>query len=80
MTPEHPLWAEFIERLSGPEGCDFRKDENGKTVWKCKGGRDKSRARAILATMPGIDVKRSLVYFEAQGGHCDCEILFNVSD
>lgn len=28
MTPLHPRWGEFIERLSGTEGCDFKYDDN----------------------------------------------------
>ena len=78
MTPEHPLWEEFTERLEGPEGCDFQKDERDNYSWKCKGGSDKSHATAILKTMPSIDVEASLRFFEQHGGLCDCEILFNV--
>jgi hypothetical protein len=25
MTPKHPQWREFIKRLCGPEGLNFRK-------------------------------------------------------
>ena len=24
---------EFLERLEGKEGCNFRKDKNGETTW-----------------------------------------------
>ena len=24
MSPSHPRWDEFLERLCGPEGCDFK--------------------------------------------------------
>lgn len=78
MTPEHPHWQEFAERLEGEEGCNFRKDGDGKITWSCKGGRDKTFAATILRMMPDIDVDASLAFFEAHGGHCDCEILFNV--
>lgn len=77
MTPTHPQWEEFTERLSGPEGCDFQEGPDGHT-WKCKGGTDKTFARTILKTMQNIDVEASLLYFEAHGGYCDCEVLFNV--
>jgi hypothetical protein len=77
MTPRHPLWKKFAERLDGPEGCNF-KDINGKFTWSCKGGMDKSKAKAILESMADIDVEKSLAYFDEHGGHCDCEILFNV--
>jgi len=78
MTPEHPGWAQFCDRLGGPEGCDFHEDENGVPRWRCKGGLDKTFARAILDDLPDIDVEGSLGFFEEHGGHCDCEILFNV--
>lgn len=83
MTPQHPLWEEFVRRLEGPKGCNFKKDKKGKVTWTCKGGTDKSKAKAILESMvresmANIDVEKSLAYFEEHGGYCDCEILFNV--
>ena len=77
MTPDHPRWEEFCERLEGPEGCNFRRKRDGNTTWRCAGGTDKRHARRILTSM-GMDVEESLDYFEANGGYCDCEILFNV--
>jgi hypothetical protein len=79
MTPAHPKWAEFTTRLEGAEGCNFQDD--GKTTWQCKGGMNKDFATAILASM-GFDeqsITSSLKFFEANGGHCDCEILFNIA-
>ncbi len=73
MTPNHPEWEEFMDRLSGEEGCNFT--EEG---WTCYGGHDKRFATAILQSMQGVDVEASLLYFEDHGGHCDCEIVFNV--
>lgn len=85
MTPDHPRWEEFIQRLEGPEGCDFQGeyDDEGELIpdsvkWQCAGGEDKSKAVAILKTMPEIDIAASLSFFEEQGGFCDCEIVFNV--
>lgn len=78
MTPEHRGWKTFANRLGGPEGCAFSRDANGNTTWRCKGGTDKTYAENILKTIPNIDVKGSLDYFEQHGGYCDCEILFNV--
>jgi hypothetical protein len=78
MTPKHPLWKQFINRLAGPEGCNFQQDKGGSWSWKCKGGNDKSFATAILKTMDNIDIESSLEYFESKGGYCDCEILFNI--
>jgi hypothetical protein len=37
MTPEHPRWTEFVDRLTGPEGCDFRPDEVAGATWNCDG-------------------------------------------
>ena len=78
LTPEHPRWREFIDRLAGPEGCDFRKDERSEYSWRCAGGHDQSLSRAILADMGGINVEGTLAYCTSQGGHCDCEVVFNV--
>jgi len=81
MKPGNARWEEFTERLSGPEACDFKlkdPDDPMSFTWTCKGGTDKSMATAILEDMGGFDVVGSLVYFERNGGYCDCEILFNV--
>ena len=79
MTTDHPRWTEFVDRLEGPEACNFR-EVDGKTTWDCKPGKeDRPFARAILGDM-GMDVEKSLAYFYVRGGICcDCEILFNVS-
>jgi hypothetical protein len=82
MTPKHPRWDEFCERLEGPEGCHFRPrlDQPGST-WTCAGGRDKTFAIQILTAMgfSSEDIAWSLQFFEVHGGFCDCEILFNVA-
>lgn len=85
MTPDHPHWDAFLRRLEGPEGCHFQGeyDDEGNLIlnsveWECAGGKDKSKAIAILKTMPDIDVSASLAFFEQHGGYCDCEIVFNV--
>lgn len=77
MTPDHFLWDVFADRLSGPEGCDFKEDKEKGYTWKCAGGTNKTYATIILEDM-GMDVEKSLAYFEQHGGYCDCEILFNV--
>ena len=77
MTREHPKWGEFCRRLEGVEGCNFR--GSGKSVeWDCGGGNNKKFATKILKDM-GFHVTSSLIYFQGHGGHCDCEILFNVN-
>jgi hypothetical protein len=77
MSPEHPKWEDFCEELEGPEGCNFR-EENGITTWDCKAGHDRTKARSILVKYD-VDIEKSLEYFTKNGGHCDCEILFNVN-
>lgn len=81
MTPQHPRWDEFCERLEGPEGCNFVEADNElKAAWTCDRSLARPLATAILFAM-GLtveDVAGSLEYFEAHGGYCDCEILFNV--
>jgi hypothetical protein len=85
MTPDHPYWDTFLRRLEGPEGCNFQgeyDDEDNlipeSVEWECAGGKDKSKASAILKTVQDIDVSASLAFFEQYGGYCDCEIVFNV--
>jgi hypothetical protein len=85
MTREHPDWEVFCDRLGGPEGCHFHDepDAEGKpqTRWRCAGGHDKSIATRLLHEMglTASEIAASLAYFEARGGFCDCEILFNVA-
>lgn len=80
MDHGHPRWDESLWRFDGPEGCNFRTSKaTGKTTWRCEGGYDKTKAEAILKAMGDIDIQSSMKYFEKNGGHCDCEILFNVA-
>lgn len=79
MTPDNPRWKEFMERLEGPEGCNFRESEEnpGSITWDCNGTDERSLARSILEKMGGFDIEASMNYFKENGGSCDCEI-FNV--
>jgi hypothetical protein len=73
ILPRHPRWEEFLDRLCGPEGCAF-----AETRWTCYG--DQRFSRRILAAM-GLDEREiaiSLAYYRDHGGHCDCEVLFNL--
>ena len=79
MTVRNDRWKEFTSRLGGPEGCNFREDEKGIMKFDCAGGTNKDKAAKLLTDMGGFDVDASLRYFENNGGHCDCEILFNVA-
>lgn len=81
MSPGHKDWKKFYALLEGPEGCDFKEDESGEVTWKCKGGMNKTKAKRILRYFfPSCDVAESVKLFDEHGGHCDCEILFNVED
>jgi len=73
MTPRHPRWNEFTERLEGVEGINYQPDSK---EWKCH--HDHRFSTAILETMPDIDIPKSLKYFNKNNGHCDCEILLNI--
>ena len=79
MTPEHPRWQEFVDKLEGSEGCNFRKDETEKIVWNCSDEDNHAKSRRILASM-GVEVDKSIEFFQTHGGHCDCEVLFNVKN
>lgn len=76
ILPAHPRWEEFLERLRGPEGCNFTE-----TSWTCFGGTDKRFSRRILGRM-GLSeqaIAASLAYFEDHGGCCDCEVVSDVA-
>jgi len=75
MTTDHRRWSTFTKRLGGPDGCNFRKDDRGKTVWTCR--HNYRFAKKILRSM-GIDLLASIAFFRQHGGSCDCKILFNV--
>lgn len=83
MTPSHPRWQEFFNRLCGPEGCDFKNNPDPSQIkWNCTGGRECPKARAILTTMDFDEgwIEASILWFAKQGADCDCEILFNIED
>jgi hypothetical protein len=83
MRPGHPKWVEFLEKLNGPECCNFQQKTPGDAAsitWNCKGGRDKTFAIRLLQEI-GFSVQQivdSCAYFDEHGGYCDCEIIFNV--
>lgn len=76
-------WDEFIRRLEGPEGCNFREKTPGdikSVTWECDStDRSCPKASAILIKMgfKSKDVSRIIEWCAATGGFCDCEILFN---
>jgi Protein of unknown function (DUF2695) len=82
MTPIHPRWDEFMDALEGPAGCNFRETIPPDSTWDCDNTPHRPIARRILRRMGGNteEIDQSLGYFNAFGGHCDCEIAFNVED
>lgn len=75
---------EFFERLTGPEGCDFKlrdEDDPESITWACGGGYNQDLSRKILTGMniPWGDQEKLLDRCRELGGHCDCEILFNAA-
>lgn len=81
MSPKHPEWEDFIDVISGPEGMNFRGIPGSLNFnWDCTSKIDKTICRKWLAfSDPPVDVEKSLRLFEAFGGHCDCEVVFNVA-
>lgn len=80
MAPSHRRWREFTERLEGPEGCNFTQSdpEDAKTIrWRC-GNTHAITKRVLKAMGVRVDVAATLEFFEENGAHCACEVLFNV--
>ena len=66
MTPLNPRWVGFVSRLADAvraEGCDAE---------------SLRLTERLLRGMDGIDAARSVEFFRANGGYCDCEVLMNV--
>jgi hypothetical protein len=81
MTPENERWRDFVEKLGGKEGCNFEEKTKGypnSVTWNCSSKPDRPLAKAILEKMGNVDIPETMKYFHEHGGHCDCEILFNV--
>jgi hypothetical protein len=54
------------------------RQENSELVWSCNG--DRTSAARVLADLgfSADEVEASMAHFQKAGGHCDCEILFNL--
>lgn len=79
MTLRNPLWREFANRLSGPEGVNLREGARGDVIWDC-GLHTLEHTQAILRDMGATDgdLASSLHYFDVRGATCDCEVVLNV--
>jgi hypothetical protein len=69
LTPESARWDEFAVAL------EVALMEHG-----CTADTDRRNAKRVMTAMGGIDIPKSLAFFESRGGYCDCEILLNVDD
>jgi hypothetical protein len=74
---------EFLDRLTGKEGCDFVMNEQDplQSTWNCDGVSHK-HSRKILKSMGLKEYQIEMVLDVAKdnGGYCDCEILLNADD
>lgn len=85
---EKPSLKEFLRRLEDPGGRNFREYRTPygqpDPAWPCSGKGYATNgpvpfrwARAVMSAM-GIgkaDQDAALTFFEANGSHCDCEII-----
>ena len=55
--------------------CNFHEDKKGKTTWACHGDLSFTETWCKRNKMDFQRIKHILEFF---GGHCDCEVLFNV--
>jgi hypothetical protein len=81
-------WSKFIDRLSGEDGCNFRKEPTkkkpeGEYVWGCGDAATKDHfglTKKVMKLM-GIDPEQGMAEINRQGHVCcDCEIVFNMAD
>lgn len=65
----------FVQKLE--KGLDLR-NEDGKTIWNC----DEQYSISIQALheigLKKEQIKETLMFFQENGGYCDCEIMLNV--
>jgi hypothetical protein len=78
MNRSHPQWREFIERLAGPEGCDFRLggewgNNDDQPWWDCDGTFE--IAKKVLANYD-VDYEASIEYLaDHVGDGCSCSVV-----
>lgn len=83
MDPQHPRWEEFLGRLQGPEGCNFRIVQGAnkqRLTWDCSHFTDYPLCARILANMglSASEVLESFVFFHSWGAYCDCKVPWRV--
>ena len=74
LSPGHPRWGEFVVKLS-------RSLIVTDTKWRCDGDRHYRYTKQVMGEMGygEIDIAETLQFFQAHGGFCDCEVMFNVA-
>lgn len=65
LKPDDKRWKDFANTLAQKLGRS------------CDG--TLKNAHSVLSGMEGVDVDGTLVFFEGNGGFCDCEVLMNVA-
>lgn len=78
MTKEHcgTKYKEYQDMFNYiSRKCNFHEDDKGKTTWTCNGDLRFAEAWCKYHKMDFQRIKHILEFF---GGHCDCEVLFNV--
>ena len=76
LTPKSPRWNEFCNALDLMMTAGLPEGQ-----WRCTGDRGERvhhQAKQVMQKMRNVDIDGSLAFFKRNGGHCDCEILFNV--
>jgi hypothetical protein len=80
MTPKHPQWDDFVRRLEGPQGVDFRHDSKlGEETWDCSHNFRNSAAVLARMGLPADDIEATFEFFVREGAYCDCEVLLNLT-
>lgn len=83
MSPWHPRWKEFIDKLNAVIGPSPEEDgipHCGGHLTNGDGSvRAEAHAVAILNEMD-MDTIKSIAFFNAHGAYCDCEIMLNVEE
>jgi hypothetical protein len=75
LTPQSKRWEVFCETLY----LSLYPDGGDRSICAGAPGKDRHRhAKQIMADMGGVDIDKSIAFFEYNGGYCACEILFNV--
>lgn len=81
MTPAHARWGEFADLLHGEKYCNFQQDDPddpASITWDCNSNLDFSTEILRNMGFSGDEIAETLKFFIKHGGHCDCEVLFNV--